>query len=360
MSLRRQKKIEIIINFLDDKLLKKKITHDSEFIDIFIVMNLSYRGQRHKTKLATDLNKLTNCEIYFFDYRINKDQTWYSEYKKILGICREQTLSLNYDLDDILFISKSNEFFEMGLIDKSLYNESFTIINHKKIYWNNFLTDNKYVMGTVLTRVSSIIDDSIFDLINSIYHEAIDKYDHIHNKNGFIFIGFNDLKDLTKQIKYGYHLLDLQNPTIQTLSFLKENLLPSENLNLLETKSLTITEVPKKISQRFRIKNFMGYPKTINVNLTDQDNLKKEEDIFFVNVRLTNDLKKNFYFNGNDFFIFDIEENSHHIDDDLIYLNSKRAAELFFPKTNDIIHLITKNGTMVFTWDKIDEVIFGN
>lgn len=360
MSLRRQKKIEIIINFLDDKLLKNKLNHDSEFIDTFIIINLSYPRQRKKKKLIDNLLKLTSKQVYFQDIRIDTNLTWKLEFKKILSFCREKILNLDYDLDDILFFSKSNEFLDFEQIDKSLYSKRFTILNHRKIFWDKFLSDNKFVMGAIVTRVSSIINDSIFDEIDSIFHDEIDKFEHTQNRNGYVFVGLNDIPSLLKQIKYKFVTLQLDNLSEDSLIFYRENLLPLENLNLLETKSLSAIKLPKNFSKVIRKKTFNTESKVIKINLTNGEVFDKNQDVFYVNLKLTSDLRKNLYFDGSNFFIYDINGTIESSDNNkLLYLNVKKASELFFPKSKDIVHIISHNKTEIYKWDQIDDVIFG-
>jgi hypothetical protein len=359
MSLRRQKKIEIIINFLDDKLLKTKISHDSEFIDIFIIINLSYYRQKKKKNFLSEFSNLTDSQVHLHDIRFGLKETWISEFRRIMSFCREEILNLDYDLDDIVFVSKSHEFFDYNLIDKSLYNENFTILNHQKIFWDKSLTDNKFIFGSIITRVSSIIYKSLFEEIYSIYYENVDKFDHTRIKNGFTFIGLNDFTSFIKQLKYQYISSGLNDVSEELLSFYRENLLSPENINLLETKTLSYVKIPKKISKKIRKKSFSIKEKTIKINLTDQDLFEKNNDTYFLNLKETTDLRKNLYFDGTTFFVYNITK-SLDINEikKLLFLNVKKAASLFFPKSNDKIHIISQENTKICEWKEIDEVLF--
>jgi len=276
-----------------------------------------------------------------------------------MSFCREEILSLDYDLDDIVFVSKSHELFDFNLIDKSLYNENFTILNHQKIFWDKCFTDNKFILGTIITRVSSIIHKSLFEEIYSVNYENIDKFDHTRIKNGFTFIGLNDFSHFIKQIKYQFISSELNDVSEELLSFYRENLLPPENINLLETKTLSDIKIPKKIFQKIRKKGFPIKEKTIKINLTDQDIFEKNSDTYSLNLKDTTDLRKNLYFDGTTFFVYNITKSSD-INEikKLLFLNVKKAASLFFPKKNDKIHIISSENTKVCEWKDIDNILF--
>lgn len=338
MILRKNKIVSVVLNYGDDFYLNKKISHDQNYVDFVLVFELV-----DSNCVNNDHTNLSN--VYFYKINIDSEKGFEPQIDYIFKTIREVVFSLNFNFDDILCFSKSNEFIDFDSFNmKQISTFSFISINHKKIFWYPNLTDGRYIKGSVIMEVSKLLDDQIYlQGISSIKMES-DVLDFRDIKNGWSFFGLEPIKSLINKQKFGFIPLYNNQEIIdkKKISNLKKNGLPIQFDDPITIESLKFLKDSENIPKVFdKNVNKIRKSKNIVINLNQNHNLP-DGDCCVINLRCTTDILQHLFYDNekNEFFVFKPKDTLYPKYDDFYLINeSKKAIQIFNPIDTDIVKM---------------------
>jgi hypothetical protein len=351
MISKKNKIVELIISYKDDFFLNKKISVDDPYVDMFLIIDLV----DDLKNIGSDLSSLdTQRPINVYKFNINSENNFDNLLSDISILVREQLLGMNLGLEDIILISKCNEFVDFTNFNSDdLITSEFLVLYHKKIFWNHNLTDNRFFPGSIVTKFSNILQKNFFIQLFDHLSYGFDNLDYIKNKNGWVFFGQDSFQSLLDQTSFGFNKLFLNedNKNLNYLETLLLKKLPIENFDYLRTNLLSVIEMSEEIKKEFGLYDKIKInPRKIQIRVGTDFLSEDQYDITLANTNNVFDHLKYDEINKI-FYVYKSNISPYQNYDKYCLINeAKKALCVMNPHDNDTITIHSKFGIIEERW----------